>query len=66
MKPDSDHVEISLPVDEMMFEGVVVLDVVDAFANFVRVWKRIFLDLESSWITTALRFFAEMKSRAVL
>ena len=66
MKPDSDHVEISLPVDEMMFEGVVVLDVIDAFANFVRVWKRIFLDLESSWITTALRFFAEMKSRAVL
>ena len=66
MKPDSDHVEISLPVDEMMFEGVVVLDVIDAFANFVRVWKRIFLDLESSWITTAPRFFAEMEPRAVL
>jgi len=46
MKPDIDHLEISFPVIEMVFNHVVVLDVIDAFAHLVLIRWRIFLDLK--------------------
>ena len=55
VKPDSDNVKISLPVDELLFNQVVVLDVIDAFANFNLVRRWIFLQLESVGESVSLK-----------